>query len=86
VDAARQPARHRCIRLALDAAGSLLVARRYSRKAQKNVERALHEQKRGRLQSGRSGSKVKSRKQAIAIGLAEARRAGARVPKKPKRR
>jgi len=46
----------------------------------------MHERKRGTLKSGRSGKKVKSRKQAIAIGLSEARRAGARVPKKRKSR
>ena len=46
----------------------------------------MHERKRGTLKSGRSGKKVKSRKQAIAIGLSEARRAGAKVPKKRKSR
>jgi len=44
------------------------------------VERAMHEMKRGRLRSGRSGRKVKSRRQAVAIGLSEARRAGGKVP------
>jgi hypothetical protein len=58
------------------------VARKYGRKAQKKVERAMHERKRGKLRSGRSGKKVTSRKQAIAIGLSEARRAGAKVPRK----
>ena len=58
------------------------MARKYGAKAQKKVERAMHERKRGKLRSGRSGKKVKSRKQAIAIGLSEARRAGAKVPKK----
>ena len=58
------------------------MARRYSKKASKKVQRAMHERKRGTLRSGRSGRKVKSRKQAIAIGLSEARRAGAKVPKK----
>jgi hypothetical protein len=58
------------------------MARRYSKKASKKVERAMHERKRGKLKSGRSGKKVKSRKQAIAIGLSEARRSGAKVPKK----
>jgi hypothetical protein len=53
---------------------------RYGKKASKKVGRALHEKKRGKLKSGRSGKKVKSRKQAIAIGLSEARRAGAKVP------
>lgn len=55
---------------------------RYGKKAQKKVKRAMHERKRGTLRSGRSGRKVKSRKQAIAIGLSEARRSGARVPRK----
>jgi hypothetical protein len=56
---------------------------RYGKKAQSKVKRAMHERKRGTLRSGRSGKKVTSRKQAIAIGLAEARRAGGKVPKKP---
>jgi hypothetical protein len=56
--------------------------RKYGAKAQQKVERAMHERKRGTLRSGRSGAKVKSRKQAIAIGLSEARRAGAKVPRK----
>lgn len=55
---------------------------RYRKKAQSKVKRAMHERKRGTLKSGRSGRKVKSRKQAIAIGLSEARRAGGKVPKK----
>ena len=55
---------------------------KYGRKAQLKVERAMHERKRGTLRSGRSGKRVTSRKQAIAIGLSEARRAGAKVPKK----
>ena len=58
------------------------MARRYSKKASKKVQRAMHERKRGTLRSGRSGRKVTSRKQAIAIGLSEARRSGAKVPKK----
>jgi hypothetical protein len=58
------------------------MARKYSRAAGKKVERAVRERKRGTLKSGRSGRKVKSRKQAIAIGLSEARRAGKKVPKK----
>ncbi len=61
------------------------MARKYSRKAQRKVERAMHERKRGTLRSGRSGRKVTSRKQAIAIGLSQARRAGARVPLEPRR-
>jgi len=55
---------------------------KYGRKASKKVERAMHERKRGRLRSGRSGKKVTSRKQAIAIGLSEARRSGAKVPRR----
>jgi hypothetical protein len=55
---------------------------KYSKKAQDKVEKAMHEKKRGELKSGRSGKTVTSRKQAIAIGLSEARRAGAKVPKK----
>ena len=58
--------------------------RKYGSKAQKKVRRAMHERKRGTLKSGRSGKKVKSRKQAIAIGLSEARKAGAKVPKRKK--
>jgi Family of unknown function (DUF6496) len=57
------------------------MARRYSKKASKKVEKTMRERKRGTLRSG-SGKKVKSRKQAIAIGLSEARRSGAKVPKK----
>jgi hypothetical protein len=55
---------------------------KYSKKAGEKVERAMHEKKRGQLKSGRSGKKVTSRKQAIAIGLSEARKEGAKVPKK----
>ena len=58
------------------------MARKYGRKASQKVEKAMHERKRGTLRSGSSGKKVKSRKQAIAIGLSEARRAGGKVPKK----
>jgi hypothetical protein len=61
------------------------MASRYGRKAQKKVARAMHERKRGTLKSGRSGRRVTSRKQAIAIGLSEARRAGAKVPRKSSR-
>lgn len=53
---------------------------KYGKKAQEKVEGALHERKRGTLKSGKSGRKVTSRKQAIAIGLSEARKAGAEVP------
>jgi hypothetical protein len=58
------------------------VARKYGKKASKKVEKAMHERKHGTLRSGRSGKKVTSRKQAIAIGLSEARRSGAKVPRK----
>lgn len=60
-------------------------AGRYGKKASERVERALHEMKRGQLRSGGSGKRVKSRKQAIAIGLSEARRAGGKVPSAPRR-
>ena len=53
---------------------------RYGKKAQAKVERAMHERKRGTLRSGSTGKKVTSRKQAVAIGLSEARRAGGKVP------
>ncbi len=53
---------------------------RYGEKAQQEVEKAMHERKRGTLKSGRSGKKATSRKQAIAIGLSKARKAGAKVP------
>jgi hypothetical protein len=55
---------------------------KYGKKASEKVERAMHERKRGTLKSGGSGRTVTSRKQAIAIGLSEARKAGAKVPKK----
>ena len=55
---------------------------RYSKKASKKVEKAMHERKHGTLKSGRSGKKVTSKKQAIAIGLSEARAEGAKVPAK----
>ena len=60
------------------------MARRYSRSASKDVERAMRKRKRGTLKSGRSGRKVKSHKQAIAIGLSEARQKGKKVPRKAK--
>jgi hypothetical protein len=59
------------------------MARRYGRAAQKTVKSAMHRRKKGTLLSGRSKKKVTSRKQAIAIGLSEARREGAKVPAKP---
>ena len=68
--------------------GEMQMATKYGKKASQKVKRALHERKHGTLRSGRSGKKVTSRKQAIAIGLSEARREGAKVPKKksPSRR
>jgi hypothetical protein len=57
---------------------------KYGKKAGQKVEKAMRERKRGTLKSGSSGKKVKSRKQAIAIGLSEARRAGGKVPRKRK--
>lgn len=58
------------------------MARKYSRKASADVERVMKKRKAGTLKSGRSGRKVTSRKQAVAIGLSEARAEGAKVPKK----
>jgi hypothetical protein len=58
------------------------MARKYSKASGRKVERVMKEMKQGKLRSGRSGKKVTSRKQAIAIGLSEARRAGKKVPKK----
>ena len=58
------------------------MASKYGKKASDKVEKAMHERKRGTLRSGSSGKKVKSRKQAIAIGLSEARREGGKVPSK----
>ncbi|HTY54889.1 MAG TPA: DUF6496 domain-containing protein [Candidatus Binataceae bacterium] len=58
--------------------------RKYGPKSKGKVKRAIHEMKQGKLKSGRSGKKVKSRKQAIAIGLSEARKAGAKVPRRKK--
>ena len=55
---------------------------KYSKKAGEKVEKVMREKKKGTLRSGRSGKKVTSRKQAIAIGLSEARKAGAKVPRK----
>jgi hypothetical protein len=55
---------------------------KYGKKASAKVERAMRERRRGTLKSGRSGKKVTSRKQAIAIGLSEARRAGGKVPRR----
>jgi hypothetical protein len=55
---------------------------KYPEKASQKVEKTMHEMKEGKLKSGRSGKKVTSKKQAVAIGLSEARKEGARVPKK----
>jgi len=60
------------------------MATKYGKKAQEKVEKTMHERKHGTLRSGGSGKKVTSRKQAIAIGLSEARRADAKVPKQKK--
>lgn len=62
------------------------MARKYSRSAGKDVERAMHKKKSGKLKRGKGGKggKVKSRKQAIAIGLSEARKKGKKVPRKKK--
>jgi hypothetical protein len=62
------------------------MANRYGKKAQDKVKRAMHERKEGTLRSGSTGKKVTSRKQAIAIGLSEARRAGGKVPRPTGRR
>jgi len=59
--------------------------RKYSKTSQKKVEKVMHEWKRGKLKMGKSGKKVKSRKQAIAIGLSEARKEGAKVPRPKKK-
>jgi hypothetical protein len=59
-----------------------IMARRYGTRAQNEVKKAMHERKHGTLKSGRSGKKVTSRKQAIAIGLSKARKKGAKVPAK----
>jgi hypothetical protein len=58
------------------------MARKYSKAASHKVEKVMHERKRGKLRSGSTGKKVTSKKQAIAIGLSEARRAGKKVPRK----
>lgn len=60
------------------------MARRYGPKAAEKVEKAMHEYKRGRLRSGKSGENVTSRRQAVAIGLSQARKSGAKVPRQKK--
>ncbi len=62
------------------------MPRKYGEGARRKVKKVMKERKRGTLKSGRSGKKVRSRKQAIAIGLSEARRAGKKVPKKKRTR
>jgi len=62
------------------------MARKYSKSAGRDVERVMKKRKAGTLKSGRSGKKVKSRKQAIAIGLSEARAKGKKVPKRKSKR
>ena len=62
------------------------MVNKYGKKAQAKVKRVMHERKAGPLRSGSSGKRVTSRKQAIAIGLSEARRAGAKVPARKRRR
>ncbi len=62
------------------------MARKYGEKSQKSVKEAMHEYKRGELKSGKSGKKVTNPKQAIAIGLSEARKKGAKVPAKSKKK
>ena len=59
---------------------------RYGRTAQRKVRKAMHERKRGTLRSGRSRKRVTSRKQAIAIGLSQARRSGAKVPRRRRKK
>jgi hypothetical protein len=77
-----QPRHDFCFRAFTMATRRSSKRRKYGRKAQSKVKRAMHERKRGTLKSGRSGKKVKSKKQAIAIGLSQARRSGAKVPRK----
>lgn len=61
---------------------SFIYMPKYGKQAQKKVKETMHEMKKGKLHSGRSGKKATSRKQAIAIGLSKARKSGAKVPKK----
>lgn len=60
----------------------MTMARKYSKKASEEVEKAVRKQKKGTLKSGKTGKKVTSHKQAVAIGLSEARKKGAKAPKK----
>lgn len=79
---AKKAAKKKSVKKAPAKKASKKSTRKYSPSAGKNVEREMHEMKRGKLKSGRSGNKVTSRKQAIAIGLSEARKAGKKVPPK----
>ena len=63
--------------------GGVLMTKKYGEKAQESVKEAMHKMKKGQLESGKSHKKVTDKKQAIAIGLSEARKKGAKVPKKP---
>ena len=74
------------MRAVKDSVSYKIMAATYGKKAQQKVEKVMREYKHHELKSGRSGKRVKSRAQAIAIGLSEARKAGAKVPKKPKTR
>jgi hypothetical protein len=60
----------------------IVIMNKFGPKAQEKVEKTMHEMKEGKLTSGKSGKKVTSRKQAVAIGLSEARKEGGKVPKK----
>lgn len=62
------------------------MARKYSKGSQKKIEKVMHEWKHGKLKMGTSGKKVKSRKQAIAIGISEARAEGKKVPRARKKK
>jgi len=63
-----------------------MATRRYGKKSQRQVKEAMHKYKQGQLRSGQSGKKVRNRKQAVAIGLSEARKKGAKVPPPPRKR
>jgi hypothetical protein len=62
-----------------------IMATKYSKKTQRKIKKIMHEYKAGKLKSGKSAKKVKSRKQAIAIGISEARKKGTKVPKQKKK-
>jgi hypothetical protein len=73
------------VNIPIDHKAETIMAKKYSKAASQSVERAMHERNAGTLKSGRSGKTVRSREQAIAIGLSEARRAGKKVPAAPTR-